>query len=363
MPDTKPTSRFTVDLDALAANHATLAGEARGAEVAAMLKANAYGLGKTPVALRLRSCGVRSFFTAGVLGAEALREVLGPEPDIYVLDGCRPGDASRLLAADLTPVLNSPEQVAVWRDAASGRGPLSAALHVDTGMNRLGLRPEQAEDLARSNTDLAGVQVSLVMSHLACGDEPGHPMNARQLALFSQARALFPEARASFANSGGVFLGPEHHFDMVRPGISMFGGGPFGRPDPRIAPVGTLEAEILQVREVPRGETVGYAASFTADAPRTIATVGIGYADGVLRSNQPRAQVWMAGELRAVVGRISMDTMAVDVTGTGARPGDFVELFGENLAVDDAAAAAGTISYELLTSVGSRVERRLRDRV
>lgn len=360
MPDTKPTSRFTVDLDALAANHATLAAEAGGAEVAAMLKANAYGLGKTPVGLRLGDCGVRSFFTAGVLGAEALRALLGPEPDIYVLDGCRPGDAPRLTAANLTPVLNSLEQVAVWRDAASGLGTLKAALHVDTGMNRLGVRPEEAADLAASNTALDRVEVTVVMSHLACGDEPGHPMNARQLDLFRQVRPLFPNARASFANSGGLFLGPEHHFDMVRPGVSMFGGGPFGRPDARIAPVGTLEAEILQVRAVPRGETVGYAASFTAEAPRTIATVGIGYADGVLRSNQPRAHVWLEGELRPVVGRISMDTLAVDVTGLDVRPGQFVELFGANLPVDDAAAAAGTISYELLTSVGSRVERVVR---
>lgn len=186
-------------------------------------------------------------------------------------------------------------------------------------------------------------------------------MNQRQLEAFRAARALFPQARASLANSGGIFHGPEFDFDMVRPGVTLYGCGPFGAPDPRIAAVATLEAEILQVREVPPGESIGYAASYTAPQDMRIATVGIGYADGVLRSNQPNGKVWFDGAPRPIVGRISMDTLAVDMTGCeAAKAGRFVELFGANLPVDDAAAAAGTIAYELLTSVGSRVERIVR---
>ncbi len=350
MPPHHPTSRYTVDLDALAANYAFLKSQAGGAEVAGMLKANAYGLGGAHVAARLWECGARSFFTAGIGGAEAIRALIGPDAEIYVLDGCRPGDAERLLRSKLTPVINSIEQAAAWK-AARPRG--RAALHVDTGMNRLGVRPEEAQALAR-----LGLDVSLVMSHLACADEPSNPMNRRQLERFAEVRPLFPDARASFANSGGIFLGEEYAFDMVRPGIALYGGGPEGRPDPRIAPVSTLEAEILQVRDVPAGESVGYSASFVAERAMRVATVGIGYADGVLRSNQPRGCAWFDGGLRRMLGRISMDTLAVDVSDCpGARPGQFVELFGKNLPVDDAAAAAGTISYELLTSVGSRVER------
>lgn len=354
MPHGQATSRFTVDLDALAANLATLRAQAPGAEVAAMLKANAYGLGEDVVGRRLWAEGVRSFFTAGVLGAEALRRLLGADADVYVLDGCRPGDAGRLTASGLIPVLNSLEQIADWK--AGGGADHRAALHIDTGMNRLGLRPDQARDAAD-----AGLNVTLVMSHLACGDVEGHAMNQRQLDAFRAARALFPRAQASLANSGGIFHGPEYAFDMVRAGVTLFGCGPFGRPDPRIVAVATLEAEILQVRDVPAGESIGYAASFTAPRDMRIATVGIGYADGVLRSNQPNGKVWFDGSLRPIVGRISMDTLAVDMTGCEtAKAGQFVELFGAHLPVDDAAAAAGTIAYELLTSVGSRVERVVR---
>lgn len=354
MPQGHATSRFTVDLDALAANYAAIRAQAPSAEVAGMLKANAYGLGGAHVAARLWDSGARSFFTAGVGGAEALRGLLGPRADVYVLDGCRANDARRIMDAGLIPVLNSLEQVEHWK--AGGGGRRLAALHIDTGMNRLGLRPEEAEAAAKS-----GVALSLVMSHLACGDIQDHPMNRRQLEAFSAVRSLFPNARASLANSGGIFHGPDYAFDMVRPGVALYGGGPFGKPDPRIAPVATLEAEILQVRDVPPGETIGYAASYPATAALRIATVGVGYADGVLRSHQPNGKVWFDGALRPILGRISMDTLAVDMTGCdAAKAGRFVELFGPNRNVDEAAADAGTIAYELLTSVGTRVERIIR---
>ncbi|MBX7247518.1 MAG: alanine racemase [Caulobacteraceae bacterium] len=348
------TSRFTVDLDALAANYAALKARAGSAEVAGMLKANAYGLGGSHVAAALWAAGARSFFTAGVGGAEALRQLLGPQADVYVLDGCRAGDAGRLLQAGVIPVLNSLEQVEHWRAGGGDRRP--AALHVDTGMNRLGVRPEEAETLARS-----GLPVSLLMSHLACGDVEGHSMNVLQLAAFRAVRPLFPDARASLANSGGIFHGADYAFDMVRPGVALYGGGPWGAPHPDIRTVATLEAEILQVRDLPAGESVGYAASYRAEKAMRIGTIGVGYADGVLRSNQPNGKIWFAGAERAMLGRISMDTLAVDMTGCDeARPGRFVELFGPNLNVDVAASRAGTIAYELLTSVGTRVERVVR---
>ena len=195
------------------------------------------------------------------------------------------------------------------------------------------------------------------MSHLACADDPAEPMNRRQRDAFAAASTRYPNALKSFANSGGCFLGPDYAFDAVRPGVCLYGGGPEGRPDSRLKAVATLAAEILQIRDLPAGESVGYSRGFVAEAPRRIATCGAGYADGVLRSNSPGGQVWAAGALRPMLGRVSMDVIAVDVTGAKVRVGDHVELFGANRPVDDAASAAGTISYELLTSIGGRVAR------
>src|SRR5690606_8890667 len=231
------------------------------------------------------------------------REALGPDATIYVLDGCMTGRAPRLRAANLRPVLNTAPQLAEWRSA--GGGP--CGLQIDTGMNRLGFRPEEAPE------PFAGLE--LVLSHLACADDPAEPMNARQRDAFAAAAARYPGALRSFANSGGVFLGPGYAFDALRPGICLYGGGPEGRPDARIRPVATLSAEVLQVREVPAGETVGYSRTFTAARPSRIATCAAGYADGVLRSYSPHGRAFVAGELRPIVGRISMDACAVDVTG------------------------------------------------
>jgi alanine racemase len=359
MSSPRSTARLTVDLDALANNYRLLDRTAGSAEVAPVVKADGYGLGALEAAQRLRKEGARRFFTARLGGGEALRARLGPEPVIYVLDGCTNAEAARRLrAADLVPALSSLEQIEIYRAEASGGGRLKAVLHVDTGMNRLGLRPEQAADLAARPGALAGLELDLVMSHLACASEPAHPMNARQLAAFREVRALFPDVRASLANSGGTFLGPDYAFDLVRPGIVLYGGGPEERPDPRVQPVATLEAEILQVRTAEPGETVGYGASYTAPDRRTLAVIGIGYADGVLRAHFDRRAVWFDGALRPFAGRVSMDLTTIDVTGSAAaRPGALVELFGRHRLVDDAAADAGTLAYELLTRVGPRVDR------
>jgi len=337
-------AELTVDLAALAANFRTL--EALGGvPVHPVVKANSYGLGAGTCARRLMAEGARTFFVARASEGEALRAALGPEPTIYVLDGCVAGRAARLRAARLRPVLNTAAQLAEWRDA--GGGP--CGLQIDTGMNRLGFRAEEAPE------PFAGLE--LVLSHLACADDPAEPMNARQRDAFAAAAQRYPGTVRSFANSGGVFLGPNYAFDALRPGICLYGGGPEGRPDPRIRPVATLTAEVLQVRDVPAGETVGYSRTFRADRASRIATCAAGYADGVLRSYSPKGRAFVGGELRPIVGRISMDACAVDVTGLDVAVGDRIELFGPSRMIDDAAAAAGTIAYELLSAITARVPR------
>ena len=353
-------ARLTVDLDALAANFGTLRAEAPAAEVAPVVKAEAYGLGAGPVALRLWAEGARRFFVARVREGAELREALGAHrpAEIYVLDGAPRGSLPRIAEAGLIPVLNSLAQV---EDALAFSGPrqlLPVALHIDTGLNRLGLRVEEAEALAQATGRLRGLELGLVMSHLACGPDPDHPMNRRQLEAFRQAAALFPDARKSLANSAGIFLAPEHHFDVVRPGITLYGGGPRERHDPRIAAVAALEAPILQVRTVPAGESVGYDATFTAQEPTRVAILPLGHADGVMRSLAGRGYAWFEGARRPYLGSVSMDLVAIDVTGCdGARPGAMVELLGPHVPVDDLAEAAGTISYEILVRMSSRAER------
>ncbi|HEY5409537.1 MAG TPA: alanine racemase [Caulobacteraceae bacterium] len=353
-------ARLSVDLDALADNFTTLRDEAASAEVAPVVKADGYGLGAGPVAHRLWAEGARRFFVARVGEGERVRAALGPHrpAEIYVLDGAPPGALPRLVEAGLTPVLNTLAQVGEASAFSGRRQRLAVALHIDTGLNRLGLRIEEAEALARAPQRLAGLELGLVMSHLACGPSPDHPMNRRQLDLFRQGAALFPDARRSLANSAGIFLGPDYHFDVVRPGVTLYGGGPRERHDPRIAAVAALEAPILQVRDVPPGESIGYDASFTAERPMRVAIVPLGHADGVLRSLAGKGFAWLDGARRPMLGCISMDLVAVDVTGCdAAQPGAMVELLGPHALVDEVAAAAGTISYEVLVRLSSRAER------
>lgn len=335
---------LTVDLTALAANFHALEA-ATGVEVHPVVKADCYGLGAVACARRLSAEGARTFFVARASEGVALRTAIGPEPTIYVLDGCVGDVAAVLMAADLRPVLNHHAQFAAWRSAGSG----PCAIQIDTGMNRLGFRPEDAPEPFEG--------LAMVLSHLACADDPSAEMNARQRDVFAVVAARYPGTIRSFANSGGDFLGRDYAFDAARPGICLYGGGPEGRPDPRIRPVATFSADILQVRDVPAGESVGYSRAFVARTPRRIATVAAGYADGVLRSYSPRGQVWIGGELRPLVGRISMDVCAVDATDLDVAVGDSVELFGAHRPIDDAAQAAGTIAYELLTSITARVPR------
>ncbi len=334
-----------VDLVALARNFHTLQ-TLTGVPVHPVVKADAYGLGADACAARLMAEGARTFFVARTAEGVALRAALGATPVIYVLDGCLDDAAAELKASELRPVLNHPRQLRAWRGAGGG----ACGLQIDTGMNRLGFRPEDAPE---PFDDLA-----LVISHLACADEPDHPMNQRQRDAFAAAAERYPGVMRSLANSGACFLGRDFAFDAVRPGVSLYGGGPEGRPDARIAPVATLTAEVLQVRDVPAGESVGYARGFVAQSPVRVAAIAAGYADGVLRACSPRGAAHVGGHTRRLLGRVSMDVCAVDVTGLDVAVGDVVELFGPNRMLDDAAAAADTISYELLTSITARVPRR-----
>ncbi|QTC92947.1 alanine racemase [Brevundimonas goettingensis] len=339
-------ARLTVDLNALARNYQTL-GRVSGLPVQPVVKADGYGLGAAAVATRLMAEGARTFFVARGTEGIALREALGPEAVIYVLDGCHGDQAATLKAAGIRPVINHGQQQAAW--TAVGGGP--CGLQIDTGMNRLGFRPEDAPE------PFEGLE--LVMTHLACADEPSEPMNTRQRDAFAAATLKYPGVTRSFANSSGCFLGPEFRFDVVRPGIGLYGGGPEAKADPRIAAVATLTAEVLQTRDVPAGESVGYSRGFIAETPVRVATCATGYADGLIRATgtSGSGQVWVHGETRRILGRVSMDVIAVDITGLDVAVGDSIELFGANRLVDDAAKAAGTISYEMLTSVMPRVPR------
>jgi len=349
-------ARLTVDLGAIRANYRHLASMSR-ASCAAVMKADAYGLGMEQVAPALALEGCTMFFTAHLQEAIALRQLVPEHCTIYVLHGPPPGTARDFFQYDLTPVLNDPGQLREWRFLAHKLGrELPAAIQFDTGMSRMGFAPA---DLGALN-ELGGVRPALVMSHLACADEPEHPMNAAQRRRFDTLRALLPGVPASLANSSGVFLGAEYHYDLLRPGAALYGINPQpGRPNPLQQAV-SLHARIVQVRSVCEGDVIGYGGHHVCVGERRIATVAVGYADGWQRSLSGRGQAAIDGVIVPIVGRVSMDSMGIDVTEIPAErlaPGAEVELMGATLPVDEVAALAGTIGYEVLTRLGSRFHR------
>ena len=356
---------LTVDLAAVRANYGILRDRLGGIECAAVVKADGYGLGAAEVAPALAQAGARWFFVAHLDEAIALRRVLPPPIRIAVLNGLWPGIEDEFVAHDLLPVLNDTGQIALWR-AHGGRAgrPLPAIVHVDTGMSRLGLAADEQAALARDPSAAAGIAPVLMMSHLACADEPGHALNATQLERFRRARRLFPEAPASLAASSGIFLGPDYHFDLGRPGVALYGVNPTpDRPNP-MRPVVRLEARILQVRQIDRGESVGYGAAHRASKVTKVATVPIGYADGFVRSSSCRGHFLLNGEPAPILGRVSMDLITLDVTDfaeADVRPGTPVVAIGDARTLDAVAAEAGTIGYEFLTGLGGRYHRVYRD--
>lgn len=342
-----------VDLDALARNYRLLREHAAPAECAAVVKANAYGLGVEPVVRRLLREGCKRFFVATAAEAHELR-TLAPTAEIAVFEGALASTVDALAKLDVRPVLNTVEQVERWR----GRGP--ALLHLDTGMNRLGLGSNDVAALAVRKDVLADLELDFVITHLACADTPGHPLNAEQLARFERMRRLLPSAPTSIGNSAGTLIDAAHRGDLVRPGIALYGGNPFSdRPNP-MTPVVTLTAPILQLRDISDAQTVGYGATYLASPPARLAVVGIGYADGYPRRLGNGGVAAIDGRRVPVVGRVSMDLICVDVTALprdSVRVGDPVELIGRTVGLDEVATAAGTISYEILTGLGHRLVR------
>ena len=355
---------LTIDLAAVESNWKRLAGLTVPVECAAVVKADGYGCGLEPVTRTLHRAGCRTFFVADVAEGRRARTV-APDATIYVLNGVMPGSAQAFAADHLRPVINSTTELAEW-DAfvATKNWRGGAALHVDTGMNRLGITVEEAAAIApRLQSENHGF--TLVMSHLACAESPDHPMNARQLRLFRDIRMAYRGVASSLANSSGIFLGERAYCDLVRPGVALYGVNPTpGKANP-MRRVVEVKGRIIQVRTIDKGETVGYGAAFTAGRASRIAIIAVGYADGFLRSagtarGKPAAEVIVAGKRCPLAGRVSMDVLAVDVTdlADGAvRRGDLATLIGAGVSVDDLAAGMGTIGYEVLTDLGRRYHR------
>ncbi|MCM2400245.1 alanine racemase [Rhizobium sp. S153] len=363
-------ARLTIDLTAVANNWRDMAKRSGKARAAAVVKADAYGLGIEDVGRTLYHAGARDFFVAVPAEGATLR-AYAPEARIFVLSGTWPGAEHFFFDYDLVPVLASEEQLAFWMSAVAEHGDHPCALHVDTGFNRLGLSIEEALALADDVSRPASFSPVLVLSHLACADDPSSPMNRQQLESFRRVSAAFEGIDSSLSASAGIFLGPEYHFDLTRPGIAIYGGEAVTGVANPMRPTIKAEARILQIREAKAGESVSYGASLKLARDSRLAIASAGYADGYQRSASGSgvglrqtgiagAHGFIAGHRVPVAGRVTMDLTIFDVTDVPANAiaaGDYIELFGPNMPLDDVAHAAGTIGYELLTSVGLRYER------
>jgi alanine racemase len=360
------TAILTIDLDALAANYRRLRDLAAPAECAAVVKADAYGLGMAQAASALARAGCRTFFVATLGEATALRALL-PDAIIYVFSGLMPQTAELYRAADLRPVLNSAEEVKEWASFCASRGErLPCAVHLDSGMNRLGLSADEVDQVAAARDLWQALTLSLVMSHLACADEPNHPKSETQRRTFDKLRAKLPAALASLANSAGILLGRAYTYDLVRPGIALYGGKPSQQGENPFAPVVHLKGRILQIRKVAAGETVGYGATHTLNRASRVAVVSVGYADGFFRSlshkdGQEGFAAYIGAHAAPILGRVSMDLITIDVSAVPEEVsgrGAWVELIGPNVPAQTLAHHAGTIDYEVLTNLGRRALRR-----
>lgn len=367
MNETAAASRMaavlTIDLSAVVANWRQLAARASASECAAVVKADAYGLGAESVVRALAAAGCRTFFVATAGEGERIRAV-APRAIVYVLEGLPNGGARALAAARLRPALAALEEIREW--AAFGRSigrRLPAALQFDTGMNRMGAPARDAEAAATAAQD---IDLTLIMSHFVCAQWAEDPRNARQIAVFEAARRFFPGVPASLCNSSGIFLGQQPHYDLLRPGYALYGGNPTpGSPNP-MRSVARLEAPVLATRQIEAGESVGYDGVWTATRPTRLATLGLGYGDGfpaAIGGGEPGRQApeaIIAGRRCPVVGRVSMDFIMLDVTDVpeaAVYRGQTAELLGETIGVDELAERCGTIGYEILTRLGRRYER------
>jgi alanine racemase len=352
---------ITIDLDALIANYRACARRLQPASVAAVVKANAYGLGIRKIAPALYLAGCRQFFTATHREAVKLRSIL-PDADIFVFEGVTERSASHLLKNRLVPVLHTPEQVTCWTaKAESGGQPLPAIIHIDTGMTRLGMGEPELHQVVKNPAGLEQLDLRYVMTHFASADEPGAELAKQQLERYADLRSLLPAAPSSIGNSAGALLGGRFAGDMVRVGIALYGGNPFPQGEPPFAPVLRIQSKILQLREIREAVTVGYGATYTAAAGSRIATVGTGYADGYPWALGNKGVASVGGYRVPVVGRISMDLITLDVTDVPKRlvqPGRQVDLIGPQVSLEEVAQRAGTINYEILTGLGQRARRK-----
>ena len=355
---------LTIDLGAIRENYRSLASRLGKARCAGVVKADAYGLGAAQVASALADEGCRAFFVAHLAEGLELRRWLPASCAIHVLNGIPPGGEDDCAEAGLIPVLNSLEQVVAWRQASASRKVrLPAALQVDSGMARIGMSEAEVDRVAADPDLLDGIDVRLVMSHLACADEPDNPANTQQRAAFDVLRARLPLAPASLANSSGIFLSPGFHYDLARPGAALYGVNPTpGRPNP-MRQVVRLEAKVIQTRDLTEGIGVGYGHTFRTSGPLRAATISLGYADGWHR--RAAGGAWWNGIRLPFIGRVSMDSIILDISalpeGT-LHGGDLVELINEQQTIDDIAGYSGTIGYEILTGLGSRFHRRYVER-
>ncbi|CAA2140008.1 alanine racemase [Hyphomicrobium sp. ghe19] len=359
------TGTITVDLAQIVTNWRALANKVAPAQCAAVVKADAYGLGAERVIAALARAGCGAFFIATPDEAELARKI-APQACIYALDGLVGNSAAAFDRLSVTPVLSTLDDVVAWSALSRARGAkLPAAIHIDTGLNRLGLPLRDVRRLAAEPTMMSGVELKLVMSHLASADNPRDPKNRDQLLAFETLSALFPGVPRSLAASDGLMLGPDFHFDLVRPGYALYGGQASQTSPAPVKPAVTVAARILAVADVVPGETVGYSATWRARRASRIATIAAGYADGIPRSasapdGRPGGHVLISGHLAPIVGRVSMDLITVDVTDLpegAAMPGEFAKLIAEGLTIEDAGFAAGTIGYEILTRLGHRFSR------
>lgn len=358
------TGVITIDLGQIRANWRTLAKRVAPAGCGAVVKADAYGLGASRVIPSLYEAGCRNFFVATQEEGKAAI-ALAPGATVYVLDGMLPGCARELAVLGLRPVMASIEEARGWAALASGGAPTPpAALHVDTGLNRLGMSEVDFASLLADAALMRSLDIALLISHLACADDAHHAMNRAQLAAFRRLCAQLPKARASLAASDGLMLGKEFHFDLVRPGYALYGGQAAAQRAP-VKSVVRVSARILQVQDVPAGGYVGYSATYRAASPRRIATIAAGYADGVFRhasssGDEPGGAVAIRGKLAPIVGRVSMDLITVDITevaGPAPARGEFVDLIGPDLPLEAVGLSARTIGYEVLTRLGTRFHR------
>ena len=358
-----PSGILTIDLGALARNYDALSARLAPARAAAVVKADAYGLGAARVAAALHARGCRDFFVALFVEAVRLKPALPADIRLFVLNGLQPGNENRAADMGIIPVLNSLEQAERWSETAAARGKrLPALLQFDTGMSRLGVPPEERAAVA-ALLKTGHLDILYAMSHLACADEPESAQNADQLAEMRRAAAEFPGIDLCFSNSGGIFLGKDYHGVLARPGIALYGGAPTGGVANPMEPVVRLDVAVVQTRTVPAGARVGYSATHVTTAETRLATIAAGYADGLPRSLSSRGAVFYDGVRLPIVGRVSMDSIIVDITalpeGT-LKLGSMVEVIGPNQPLEDIARDAGTIAYEILTSLGHRYLRRYR---